>query len=81
VRPRKQKLQNMSDEKTEDAKAEVHRLLEAKFIEPIAYLTWLANVVMVQKKNGECASTSPTSTKPAQRTIFLSYESTKLLIL
>jgi hypothetical protein len=43
----------MSDEKTEAAKAEVHRLLEAKFIEPIAYPTWLANVVMVQKKNGK----------------------------
>jgi hypothetical protein len=43
----------MSDEKTEAAKAEVHRLLEAKFIEPIAYPTWLANVVMVQKKSGK----------------------------
>jgi hypothetical protein len=42
----------MSDEKTEAAKAEVHRLLEANFIEPIAYPTWLANVVMVQKKSG-----------------------------
>jgi hypothetical protein len=41
----------MSDEKTEEAKAEVHRLLEARFIEPIAYPTWLANVVMVQKKS------------------------------
>jgi hypothetical protein len=27
----------MSDEKTEAAKDEVHRLLEANFIEPIAY--------------------------------------------
>jgi hypothetical protein len=43
----------MSDEKTEAAKAEVHRLLEANFIEPIAYPTWLANVVMVQKKSGK----------------------------
>jgi hypothetical protein len=29
----------MSDEKTEEAKAKVHRLLEANFIEPIDYLT------------------------------------------
>jgi hypothetical protein len=36
----------MSDEKTEAAKAEVHRLLEAKFIEPVAYPTWLSNVVI-----------------------------------
>jgi hypothetical protein len=43
----------MSDEKTEAVKAEVHRLLEANFIEPIAYPTWLANVVMVQKKSGK----------------------------
>lgn len=43
----------MFDEKIEAAKAEVHRLLEAKFIEPIDYPTWLANVVMVQKKNGK----------------------------
>jgi hypothetical protein len=43
----------MSDEKTEATKAEVHRLLEARFIEPIAYPTWLANVVMVQKKSSK----------------------------
>jgi hypothetical protein len=51
VRPKKQRLLKMSDEQTETAKAEVHRLLEAKFIEPIAYPTWLANVMMVQKKS------------------------------
>jgi hypothetical protein len=43
----------MSDEKTAAAKGEVHRLLEARFIEPIAYPTWLANVVMVQKKSAK----------------------------
>jgi hypothetical protein len=43
----------MSNEKTEAAKAEVCRLLEARFIEPIAYPTWLTNVVMVQKKRGK----------------------------
>jgi hypothetical protein len=43
----------MSDKKTEAAKAEVHHLLEANFIESIAYPTWLANVVMVQKKSGK----------------------------
>jgi hypothetical protein len=43
----------MSDEKIEAAKAKVHRLLEANFIEPITYPTWLANVVMVQKKSGK----------------------------
>jgi hypothetical protein len=53
VRPKKQRLRKMSDDKTEATKAEVHRLLEANFIEPVAYPTWLANVVMVQKKSGK----------------------------
>jgi hypothetical protein len=53
VRPKKQRLHKMFGEKTEAAKAEVHRLLEANFIEPVAYPTWLANVVMVQKKSGK----------------------------
>jgi hypothetical protein len=53
VRPKKQWLRKMSDEKTEAAKAEVHRLLDANFIEPVVYPTWLANVVMVQKKSGK----------------------------
>jgi hypothetical protein len=52
IHPKKQKLCKLSDEKIEAAKAEVHRLLEAKFIKPIDYPTWLANVV-VQKKNGK----------------------------
>jgi hypothetical protein len=51
VHPKKQKLRKMSNEKTKVVKAEVHRLLEAKFVEPIDYPTWLTNVVMVQKKN------------------------------
>jgi hypothetical protein len=53
VRPKKQRLHKMSNEKIEAAKAKVHRLLEANFIEPVAYPTWLANVVMVQKKSGK----------------------------
>jgi hypothetical protein len=53
VHPKKQRLHKMSDEKTEAAKDEVYRLLEANFIEPIAYPMWLANVVMVQKKSGK----------------------------
>jgi hypothetical protein len=37
----------MFDEKMKAAKAKVHRLLETKFIKPIDYPTWLANVLMV----------------------------------
>jgi hypothetical protein len=53
VRPKKQRLRKMSDEKMEAAKVEVHRMLEANFIEPIAYPTWLTKIVMVQKKSGK----------------------------
>jgi hypothetical protein len=53
VWPKKQRLRKMSNEKIEAAKAEVHHLLEANFIEPVAYPTWLANVVMVQNKSGK----------------------------
>jgi hypothetical protein len=51
IRLGKQKLHKMSNEKTEVVKAEVNGLLEAKFIEPVYCSTWLANVVMVKKKN------------------------------
>jgi hypothetical protein len=51
AKPRKQKLHKMSDKKVEAAKAEVQRLLDAGFIREVTYPQWLANVVMVWKKN------------------------------
>jgi hypothetical protein len=48
VCPKKQKLRKMSHKKAKATKAEAHRLLEEKFIEPIDYPTWLTNVVMVE---------------------------------
>jgi hypothetical protein len=80
VRPKKQQLRKLSDKKMEAAKAEVHRLLEANFIEPIAYPTWLANVVMLQKKSGKWRMSidfSPASTRHVQRTISRCHELTK----
>jgi hypothetical protein len=53
VKPKKQKLQKMSEEKVEAAKAKVQRLLDAGFIREVPYPQWLANVVMVKKKNGK----------------------------
>jgi hypothetical protein len=41
----------MSDEKIAATKMEVQRLLDAGFIREVQYRTWLANVVMVKKKN------------------------------
>ena len=43
----------MSTERVEAAKAEVQWLLDADVIRPVQYLEWLANVVMVRKKNGK----------------------------
>jgi hypothetical protein len=43
----------MAEEKVEAAKDEVRRLLDAGFIKEVTYPEWLANIVMVKKKNGK----------------------------
>jgi hypothetical protein len=53
ARPKKQKLHKMAEEKVKIAKAEVQRLLDAGFIREVKYPQWLANIVMVRKKNGK----------------------------
>jgi hypothetical protein len=53
MRPRKQKLHKMSEEKVEAMKAEVQHLLDVGFIREVSYPQWLANMVMVHKKNGK----------------------------
>jgi hypothetical protein len=53
IRPKKQKLHKMLEEKVEAVKAGVQRLLDAGFIREVIYPQWLANVVMVRKKNGK----------------------------
>jgi L-rhamnose mutarotase len=53
-RPRKQRLQKMSDDKVEGARNEVKRLLSAGVIREVKYPEWLANTVMVKKANGKC---------------------------
>jgi hypothetical protein len=52
-RPRKQRLRKMSDDKAEDARNEVKRLLSAGVIREVKYPEWLANTVMVKKSNGK----------------------------
>jgi hypothetical protein len=51
VKPKKQKLHKMSEEKVEAAKADMQWLLDAGFIREVKYMQWLANVMMVCKKN------------------------------
>jgi hypothetical protein len=51
IRPRKKKLQKMSDDKAEGARNKVKRLLSAGVIREVTYSEWLANTVMVKKAN------------------------------
>jgi hypothetical protein len=50
-RPKKQKLRKLAKDRTQAAKAEVQRLLDAKVIREVQFTTWLANIIMVKKKN------------------------------
>ena len=43
----------MSKEVELKVKKEIEKLLKAKFIKPTRYVQWLANIVLVMKKNGK----------------------------
>jgi len=43
----------MSEERRKAAQGEVQKLLDASIIRKVQYPEWLANVVMVPKKNGK----------------------------
>jgi hypothetical protein len=51
--PKKQKLRKMFEEKVKEVEAEVQRLQDAKVIREVKYPVWLANTVLVKKKNGK----------------------------
>jgi hypothetical protein len=51
MKPKKQKHHKMSEKKVEAVQAEVQRRLDAGFMREVTYPQWLANLVMVQKKN------------------------------
>jgi hypothetical protein len=76
IRPRKQKLRKMSDDKAGGARNEVKRLLSAGVIRELTYPKWLANTVMVKRptKSGECVSISQISTRHAGKINFLCQE-------
>jgi hypothetical protein len=52
VRPKLQRQRPMSDDRVKSAEAEVQKLLDARIIREVQYPVWVANVVMVPKKNG-----------------------------
>jgi len=53
VRQKKQKLRKLAKDRVQAAKAKVQRLLDAKVIRELQFITWLGNIVMVKKKNGK----------------------------
>jgi len=48
-----QKKRRMSEEKRNATASVVQKLLEAGFIKEIHYTTWLVNVILVKKSNGQ----------------------------
>lgn len=53
-KPYKQKVQKMSTEQREAARAKVRKLLDANAIWEVIHTAWLANPVLVKKNNGKC---------------------------
>jgi hypothetical protein len=53
AKPIKQKLRWFARDKKEAIRVEVTRLLAAGFIKEVYHLEWLANLVLVRKKNNE----------------------------
>lgn len=48
-----QKKRVFSEEKQKAVDEEFNRLLDAKFIKPVIFSTWIVNVVLLRKKNGK----------------------------
>lgn len=53
ARPVAQRKRRFNKEKRDVVQTEITKLLKAKFIWEITYTTWLANVVMMNKSNGQ----------------------------
>jgi hypothetical protein len=53
IKPRKQRQRKMSEDRILATKAEVQRFLDTIVIREVKYSKWLANVVLVPKKNGK----------------------------
>jgi hypothetical protein len=52
-RPVKQRLRRFNKEKHKVIGEEIHKLLKARFIKEVHHPEWLANQVLVKKKNGK----------------------------
>jgi hypothetical protein len=52
-RPVKQRLCRFNEEKHKVIGEEIHKLLEARFIKEVHHPKWLANPILVKKRNGK----------------------------
>jgi hypothetical protein len=52
-KPVKQRLRRFDEEKHRAIGEEIHKLLAARFIKEVFHSEWLANPVLVKKKNGK----------------------------
>jgi hypothetical protein len=52
-RPVKQRLRRFDKEKHKVIGEEIHKLLKARFIKEVHHPEWLANPVLVKKRNGK----------------------------
>jgi hypothetical protein len=53
AKPVKERLRHFTQDKKDAIKKEIARLLDASFIKEVYHLDWLANPVLVPKKNKE----------------------------
>jgi hypothetical protein len=52
IKPKLQRQRPMSDDRVKSAEAKVQKLLDVRIIREVQYPVWVANVVIVPKKNG-----------------------------
>jgi hypothetical protein len=77
-----QRLRRFDEERRRAIGAELQKLLEAGFIKEVFHPTWLANPVLVKKKNGKwrmCVDYTSLN-KACPKFLFLCHASIKLLI-
>ena len=53
IKPKKQKLRKLAEERIQAAKDEVKKMLDAGVMREVIHPTWLANIVMIRKSNGK----------------------------
>jgi hypothetical protein len=74
AKPFRQKLRHINPKLAPQIQKELQKMVDAKIIAPIRYSSWMANLVVVQKKSGDihCVWTLGTLINYLLKTIILS---------